>query len=655
MAQLLLQDQVTSSPIIFNPQEWNIAPNELTSLGEMNLGNGFHLGFIESYTDAGKHRRPQQADLLQSPELLAQYLEIFAFHYMFGLDQFIEPDILEKTLIAKQNNHELLFYYLRAQNKEPSPFGSFEGYIKKFRQAGLNRCASDPVPVLLALREANDVNSKAKIESLRWALANFFARVDALFETSAHSGLSPFADLIPPLIEESKFPQRSAAAARIEKVLKGARADMQAFIRGFGGAFAQFEIPVQVLSLQARYLSYEKYRTGYKAPIRSLNSRSVYRAKDFIWELLLSNTYRRTELMKAWQSEYEKSATEGNVLSHLYAMATRYDNRYHLVGVPKVDIVLQTKKSFEVIQPFLNLAIQPSLIVVPKNDVESDRIFAIAQRLEKELRHPNSPNEQRGWLYPDYPKLRRGEAISLAEYQKIEAFAKDRGITNLVLCEVVGVKKEWIDRSEKSGLGIVVLDHHGTHGIRKHSTLEQFMEVFHYRPSLNDLIIGVLDRSGLKGLLDLGLTIPEIREVLTKLGEWRKIEFEMNFYEGQLHTGHDGQRFNGVLRLEVPRVGLKWATRSLEMLYLPQVPHIVIEGERSVKYKGLFDTAHDLEEMIRKEGWTVDTTLGGDREVGFLSVAPKDPSQVSRVADQVQVIVQNYHKLDCRQLATAMH
>ncbi len=291
-------------------------------------------------------------------------------------------------------------------------------------------------------------------------------------------------------------------------------------------------------------------------------------------------------------------------------------------------------------QTQLNQHRYQTFVVSPFNDMEAKLIHNLARKLGSHSLAFEVPH---------------GYELTIADAVQIIKKAKDVRAKTILLVELPGKIPQVESLMKKEGFDVVIIDHHshGLHNDRTHrlSSLEQFAHFFGYKLSAREYIAGVMDRSFVYGLNEVGLDRQEVLEILKSISQedYYAIEKNLNLFlqaRKIYHKLRDGS-IAKIYLIENKYGKLAQVSQAAALLEFPDIANVLVINRGHYGESILFSGIRELSEKFKNEfsKWKTyqnQFSGGNQRNVGYWGIeirAEKIKGQLSEVTKKIYELI----------------
>ncbi len=276
-------------------------------------------------------------------------------------------------------------------------------------------------------------------------------------------------------------------------------------------------------------------------------------AKNTLLSLSMRNYSQRAEVL-SWINNRNENFSEFpqglDPMDTLLPMAAYTDSQRHIIvsNMNRSAIVRASKFDETQQQPqlFLNDQLDSGILFVySPNDRECNLAGDLIARLSKKL--PIHAFEV------DVPQ---GRSLNDEHMSQARLRALQLGVHSVAVLELGRLRQTWFESFSEAGLALCHYDHHGEPGsnrMNQLSVLEQLWMTLGYEPSLSEVIVAILDRSGVYGLRDLNMSFEEVRTFFQDgrgggerfISHYESIKSQLNLPEPEARALYELDPFSG--------------------------------------------------------------------------------------------------------------
>ncbi len=359
--------------------------------------------------------------------------------------------------------------------------------------------------------------SPEEVHSLTLKVKALLDRLDAVL--SNH-----FEELLGPLIAYA-LPEgvSSAGAVRATNLVKRALSNLRPFVQWhlstkIGKSFVRADVaqpgPLpRLLVPKALFLGVSSYW-----PVLNDVQFVISHANALLYAYAMSPPWKQAWALARWQREMGTK----NPLQLLVNVAAARDGstRWIAHAIPGPS----PEANAVPLQLALNERARNGVLAFSGADAEGQEILKAAQTLAPRLK-----------ILPLHIDFRNGTKLAESDIETLFQVAKTKGSAYVAICELggipAGVSRGFAERNrlwapggnsneafrfDENDPALVVFDHHQTEqsSWRHSSSLELLSQFTGFQMSINQIGTAILDRSGVSGLLELGMSKQEVTEYL---------------------------------------------------------------------------------------------------------------------------------------------
>jgi hypothetical protein len=372
-------------------------------------------------------------------------------------------------------------------------------------------------------------------------------------------------------------------------------------------------------------------------------------ARQLLYIYMASPTHERVNALAQWMAE----TGQPEPLHLLVEAAAENDGSTRWIAgdlplEPSVGKAAPASTTF-----FLNPEARGNFIVFSDVDAEGKKIEELLANL------PSSHDVARFTL-----SFRNGTKLGAEDMQALLTISDRQNRSRLVLCELGGLPPEVRDRlqedkrywapgdsfvledDERKGKPpVLIIDHHESAQTswQKRSSLEQLILYLGYQPEMDQIMAGIMDRSGLSGLRELGMSREEVETYLVNRVTSGRLNSLKRLGE---ESGVDLHKFFWVVNTNFSFADV---SRATGLAAYPEIPKFVLVTGASV----FVHARPRLIDSLLNADWAkeLNPVLGGDgRNSAYLVLRlPSTPSEKNRVLDSLRLAIEKLEK-SCREL-----
>lgn len=372
-------------------------------------------------------------------------------------------------------------------------------------------------------------------------------------------------------------------------------------------------------------------------------------ARQLLYIYMASPTHERVNALAQWMAE----TGEPEPLHLLVQAAAHNDGSTRWIAgdlplKPSVAKPAPASTTF-----FLNPEARRNLIVFSDVDAEGKQIAELLAKL------PSSHKVASFTL-----SYRNGTKLGADDMQSLLKIFDRQNHSRLVLCELGGLppevrerlqeeKRYWApgdsfvleDDERKGKPPILIIDHHESAQTswQKRSSLEQLMLYLGYQPEMEQVMAGIVDRSGLSGLSELGMSHEEVKSYLANRVSSGRLTSLTRLGEESAANPH---KFFWVTDSNYSFADV---SRATGLAAYPEIPKFVLVTGAKV----FVQARPRLIDSLMNAEWAKDLNpvLGGDgRNSAYLVLRlPSNPVESNRVLHSLRLAIEELEK-SCREL-----